>query len=52
MRSLEATELFDEPLLVEVKSAMVGPIRSYEFTLNVKIARQLPESDKKKGAKS
>jgi type IV pilus assembly protein PilN len=51
MRSLEATELFDEPLLVEVKSAMVGPIRSYEFTLNVKIARQLPESDKKKGAK-
>ncbi len=50
MRSLEAAPLFDEPVLVEVKAAMVGPVRSYEFTLNVKIAREAP-SDKKKGAK-
>jgi type IV pilus assembly protein PilN len=52
MRALEATELFDEPVLVEVKSAMVGPVRSYEFSLTVKIARKAPESGKGKGAKS
>ncbi len=52
MRALEATELFDEPVLVEVKSAMVGPVRSYEFSLNVKIARKAPDPDKKKGARS
>jgi type IV pilus assembly protein PilN len=46
MRALEATDLFDEPLLVEVKSAMVGPVRSYEFSLNVKIARKAPDADK------
>ena len=52
MRELEATALFDEPVLVEVKSAMVGPVRSYEFSLNVKIARQAPDQDNKKRAKS
>jgi type IV pilus assembly protein PilN len=46
MRALEATELFDEPVLVEVKSAMVGQVRSYEFSLNVKIARKVPDADK------
>jgi type IV pilus assembly protein PilN len=46
MRSLEATDLFDEPVLVEVKSAMVGPVRSYEFSLNVKIARQIAGANK------
>jgi type IV pilus assembly protein PilN len=46
MRALEATELFDEPVLVEVKSAMVGPVRSYEFSLNVRIARKAPDPDK------
>jgi type IV pilus assembly protein PilN len=51
MRSLEAAALFNEPLLVEVKAAMVGPVRSYEFTLNVKITREAP-TDKKKGAKA
>ncbi len=49
MRSLEATDLFDEPVLVEVKSAMVGPVRSSEFSLNVKIARQTPEAKQKGG---
>lgn len=52
MRALEATELFDEPVLVEVKSAMVGPVRSYEFSLNVRIARKAPDPDNKKGGKS
>jgi type IV pilus assembly protein PilN len=54
MRALDATALFDEPVLVEVKSAMVGPVRSYEFSLNVKITRQAPESKdgKGKGGKS
>jgi type IV pilus assembly protein PilN len=49
MRSLEAAELFDEPVLIEVKSAMVGPVRSSEFSLNVKIARQTPEAKQKGG---
>lgn len=52
MRALEATELFEEPVLVEVKSAMVGPVRSYEFTLNVKITRKAPEPDQNKGRRS
>jgi type IV pilus assembly protein PilN len=50
MRSLAATELFDEPVLVEVKSTMVGPVRSNEFSLNVKIARLSPENQNR-GAK-
>jgi type IV pilus assembly protein PilN len=52
MRELEATALFEEPVLVEVKSVMVGPVHSYEFSLNVKIARQAPDPDNKKRAKS
>jgi type IV pilus assembly protein PilN len=52
MRELEATALFDEPVLVEVKSTLVGPVRSYEFSLDVKIARQAPDPDKQKRAKS
>ncbi|OYY95452.1 MAG: fimbrial protein [Hydrogenophilales bacterium 28-61-23] len=51
MRALEAATLFDEPVLIEVKSAMVGPVRSYEFSLNVKIARIAPDSDKDKKSK-
>jgi len=49
MRSLEAADLFDEPVLIEVKSAMVGPVRSSEFSLNVKIARQTAEAKQKGG---
>ena len=49
MRSLEAADLFDEPVLIEVKSAMVGPVRSSEFSLNVKIARQAAEAKQKGG---
>jgi len=52
MRSLEAADLFDEPVLVEVKSAMVGPVRTYEFSLSVNITRQLPEAKQNRGAKS
>lgn len=52
MRALEETALFEEPTLVEVKSAQVGPLRVNEFALNVKIAKAadtVPED--KKGAK-
>lgn len=52
MRALEATELFNEPELVEVKSAMVGPVRSYEFSLNVKIAPHESQDNQSKGPKS
>ena len=52
MRALEETALFEEPTLVEVRSAQVGPLRVNEFALNVKIAKAadtVPED--KKGAK-
>ena len=52
MRALEEAALFEEPTLVEVKSAQVGPLRVNEFALNVKIAKAadtVPED--KKGAK-
>jgi type IV pilus assembly protein PilN len=39
MRALEETALFEEPTLVEVRSAQVGPLRVNEFALNVKIAK-------------
>lgn len=52
MRALEETSLFEEPLLVEVKSAQVGPLRVNEFALNVKLTSQAnAETDKSKGAK-
>lgn len=52
MRALEETSLFEEPLLVEVKSAQVGPLRVNEFALNVKLTNQAnAETDKSKGAK-
>jgi type IV pilus assembly protein PilN len=52
MRALEETSLFEEPLLVEVKSAQVGPLRVNEFALNVKLNNQAnAETDKSKGAK-
>lgn len=52
MRSLEEAALFEEPVLIEVKSAMVGPLRVNEFSLNVKVAKPAkPETDKAKGGK-
>lgn len=41
MRSLDEADLFSEPVLVEVKSAMVGKLRVNEFSMNVRITRQL-----------
>ena len=52
MRALEEAALFEEPTLVEVKSAQVGPLRVNEFALNVKIAKAADTaSEDKKGAK-
>ncbi len=39
MRAIEASTLFQEPSLVEVKAAQVGGQRSNEFTLGVQIER-------------
>lgn len=52
MRALEEAALFEEPTLVEVKSAQVGPLRVNEFALNVKITKA-PDTapEDKKGAK-
>jgi type IV pilus assembly protein PilN len=52
MRSLEEAALFEEPVLVEVKSAQVGPLRVNEFALNVKIAKKANAvTEKAKGRK-
>lgn len=52
MRALEEAALFEEPTLVEVKSAQVGPLRVNEFALNVKIAKAADAApEDKKGAK-
>lgn len=52
MRALEETALFEEPTLVEVRSAQVGPLRVNEFALNVKIAKAANTApEDKKGAK-
>lgn len=53
MRSLEEAELFEAPVLVEVKAAQVGTLRVNEFSLNVKIARKSQAvGDVKKGGKT
>lgn len=39
MRAIEASSLFQEPLLIEVKAAQVGGQRLNEFTLDVQIER-------------
>lgn len=39
MRNLNDSPVFEQPLLVEVKSAMVGNQRLSDFTLNVKLTR-------------
>ncbi|WP_027468335.1 PilN domain-containing protein [Deefgea rivuli] len=46
MRNLNDSPVFEQPLLVEVKSAMVGNQRLSDFTLNVKLTRadELTES--------
>ncbi len=49
MRALEETVIFEEPSLVEVKAAQVGPLRVNEFALNVKVKR--PANDQASKAK-
>ncbi|BCL76493.1 fimbrial protein [Jeongeupia sp. HS-3] len=39
MRNLNDSEVFEQPLLIEVKSAQVANQRLSEFTLNIKITR-------------
>ena len=56
MRNLQEAALFEEPVLVEVKAAQVGPLRVNEFAMNVKIskaAEATPEAgaNKAKGGK-
>lgn len=44
MRALDETSLFQDPVLVEVKAAQVGNQRVNEFSMNVKIAHQAPQT--------
>ena len=46
MRALEASDLFKESILVEVKAAQVGSQRLNEFTLNVALDRAVKSGDK------
>jgi type IV pilus assembly protein PilN len=47
MRNLEASPLLERPDLVEIQSVNVGSRRLNQFNLNVLIARQSSEDDKK-----
>lgn len=47
MRALEEAALFEEPVLVEVKAAQVGPLRVNEFALNVKLTKQASDENVK-----
>jgi type IV pilus assembly protein PilN len=46
MRALEASDLFKESILVEVKAAQVGSQRLNEFTLNVALDRAAKSGNK------
>ncbi|WP_284207375.1 PilN domain-containing protein [Chitiniphilus shinanonensis] len=39
MRNLNDSEIFEQPLLIEVKAAQVGNQRLSEFTLDIKVSR-------------
>lgn len=46
MRALEDSPQFESPSLVEIKSTVQGGQRYGEFTLNVKVTRQVIKNDK------
>ena len=49
MRNVEASPVMERPDLIEIKSATINNRRLFEFNLNVFIARQTTDDDKKKG---
>ena len=49
MRNLEASPYLENPDLVEIKATSVNNKRLSEFTMNVQIKRQQPDSDAGKG---
>ncbi|XZG70317.1 PilN domain-containing protein [Chitinibacteraceae bacterium HSL-7] len=51
MRNLNDSEVFEQPLLVEVKAAQVGNLRLSEFTLSVKVSRQSDKTTETGAAK-
>lgn len=52
MRALDETDLFQEPVLVEVKAAQVGNLRVNEFSLNIKLSPTKLAKPEGKGGKS
>ncbi|TJZ71736.1 PilN domain-containing protein [Chitiniphilus eburneus] len=42
MRNLNDSEIFEQPLLIEVKASQVGNQRLSEFTLDIKVSRPTP----------
>lgn len=52
MRALDETDLFQDPVLVEVKAAMTGKLRINEFSMNVRVTRKSQEKSNDKAGKS
>ncbi len=52
MRSLDDSDWFESPSLVEIKAATVNNLRANEFVLTVKQTRQQTEDANDKGAKA
>ncbi len=52
MRALDETDLFQDPVLVEVKAAMAGKLRINEFSMNVRVTRKSQEKKHDQAGKS
>ncbi len=52
MRALDETDLFQDPVLVEVKAAMAGKLRINEFSMNVRVTRKALDKKDNKAGKS
>jgi type IV pilus assembly protein PilN len=51
MRALDETDLFQDPVLVEVKAATAGKLRINEFSMNVRVTRKSQEKNSDKAGK-
>jgi type IV pilus assembly protein PilN len=52
MRSLDDSEWFESPSLVEIKAATVNNLRANEFVLTVRQTRQQPAEANEEGGKA
>jgi type IV pilus assembly protein PilN len=52
MYNLDDSPVFERPVLIEIKAAMVGKRRMNEFSLNIHFTRQTSDGEEKKAAPS